>query len=226
MNLISAHAPSKIYTCLIVFIFVSFGSLKAQTQKSFYDGLFYLSDFIVSPEFSEIKKNNSDLEQVNIIFEKAKTYFNQDISEALLCLTFTTLPFNKIDFKLPFGIGIMKIPLPSPPKIIFEKKLKNLPSKIFFDSPKNSFGDKDKLAHFFGNGFLRYNINMFNFSKFMGIFVEITEQNFFANGGLDRRDIIANHLGELFAEMLKNKLESKPSQALLVYQLLFFRVYP
>ncbi len=216
--------PNRIYTLFIIFI--SFLSLNAQTHKSFYDGLFYLSNFIASPEFYELKKSKSDLEQVDIIFEKSKIYFEQDISESLLCLTFCVLPFNKIDFKLPLGLGIMKIPLPSPPKNIFIKKLENLPSRLFLDSPKNPFGDKDKLAHFFGNAFLRYNISLFNFSKFMGIFVEETEQNFFANGELDRRDLTANYLGELFAEMLKNNSTSKPSQALIVYQLLYFRVNP
>jgi hypothetical protein len=200
--------------------------LIAQSEKSFYGGLFYLSNLISSNEFLEIKKHTTDPEQVNYLFEKATNYFEGDISESLLCLTFSTLPFNKIDFKLPFGIGVMKIPLPSPPQEIFAKRLVNLPSKLFFDSPKNLFGDKDKLAHFFGNTFLRYNISVFNFSKFMGIFVEETEQNFFANGELDWRDIIVNHLGELFSEMLKNNSHSKPSQALLVYQLLFFRVHP
>ncbi|MFA7421033.1 MAG: hypothetical protein WCZ90_15230 [Melioribacteraceae bacterium] len=190
--------------------------------QSFYDGLFYLSDYVASEEFSNLKQTTTDLEQVDLLFSKSVKYFNNNISEALLCLTFSCLPFDKIDFKLPL-VGILKIPLPSPSKSVFSKRLKNLPKKLFFNSPTSDFGDKDKLSHFFGNAFLHYNISVFNFSKFMGIFVEKTEQNFFANGELDSRDLIANHLGELFAEMLKVDPTSKPSNALLVYQLLYFR---
>jgi len=161
------------------------------------------------------------LEKVDSLFSKAIIFFNYDVSEALLCLTFSSLPFNKIELKI-FSAKI-NIPLPSPNKDTFIKRLNNLPSKIFFDTPNNSFGDKDKLSHFFGNAFLRYNFSPFNISKFMGIFVEITESNFFANGNFDSKDLIANNLGEFFGEMLMIDLKSKPSKALLIYQLLFFR---
>jgi len=209
--------------CLYVFFFLVFIFFKAnvfsQEKASFYGGISYLSKYLTSDDFIIIKKSATDLAQIDTLYTKALKYFNGDISEALLCLTFTCLPFNKIDFKTPFGI--IKIPLPSPATSIFKKRLENLPKNIFLNSPKTEFGDKDKLSHFFGNAFLRFNISVFNFSKFMGIFVEKTEQSFFANGGFDRRDIIANHLGEFFAEMLKLNKDAKPSNALLVYQLLY-----
>lgn len=208
----------KLSFFLIIIFNSEFSFAQKEYEKNFYGGLFYLSDYISSKNFSEIQ---NDLTKVDSLFSKSKSFFNNDISEALLCLTFTSLPFNKIDVKL-FS-SLIKIPLPSPPKNIFNKRLKNLPSNLFFDSPKNEFGDKDKLSHFFGNAFLRYNFSPFNISKFMGIFVELTEENFFANGGYDYRDLIANNLGELFAEMLIKNKNAKPSQALLIYQLLFFR---
>lgn len=190
-------------------------------EKNFYGGIFYLSDYINSEEFNNKLLYKNDLEKVDSLYSKCLSFFYGNISESLLCLTFACLPFNKIDLKL-FSIKI-KIPLPSPSKNIFEKRFKNLPSKLFFNSPQNEFGDKDKLSHFFGNAFLRYNFSPFNFSKFIGIFVETTEQNFFANGGLDYRDLVANNLGEIFGEMLKKNKNAKPSKALLIYQLLFFR---
>jgi hypothetical protein len=128
--------------------------------------------------------------------------------------------------RLPLTGTKIRIPLPSPPLKIFNEKLKNTPKKIFFDSPENDYGDKDKLAHFFANAFLRYNISIFNLSEFLGIFVEYFEQGFFLQGGYDRRDLIANHLGELFALMVRNYPDAKPSEALKIYQLLNFRIYP
>lgn len=208
----------------IINLTIFFSSIAAQDfdQGTFYGGLFYTSNLIASDEFKSYGQN--DLDKVDYLFSKTLEYFHNDISEALLCLAFSTLPFNKIEIKLPLGLDKLNIPLPSPHQTLFEKRRNNLPGKIFFDSPGTGFGDKDKLAHFFGNAFLRYSIPFFNLSKFMGIFVEKTEENFFANGSFDRKDIIANHLGEFFAELLQTNPQSKPSNALKIYQLLFFRV--
>lgn len=211
---------------LIVVITLSpFQNLPAQSKydKSFYGGLFYLSEFIASGEFESFKKNNDDLAQVDLIYQKAINFYDGDFSEALLALTFTCLPFDHIKVKFLFGSQI-NIPLPSPPKIIFKQKVANLPSRLFFDTPNTNFGDKDKLAHFFGNAFLRYNFGFFNLSKFMGIFVENVEEGLFIEGGYSLRDIIANHLGELFAESLKCNKDILPSDILKIYQLLFFRI--
>lgn len=192
-------------------------------DKSLYGGIFYLSDYIASEEFDTYKKNNDNLTQVDHLFRKAIDFYDGDISEALLALTFSFLPFNHIKVKFLFG-SQFRIPLPSPPQKIFEKRLDNLPSKLFFDSPQSSFGDKDKLSHFFGNAFLRYNFGFFNLSKFMGIFVENVEEGLFIEGGYSFRDIIANHLGELFAESLKTNKDIQPSDILKIYNLLFIRI--
>lgn len=194
-----------------------------QYEKNFYGGLFYISNYIASDEFESLKKAKSDPEQVDHIFEKAVKFFEGDISEALLCLTFATLPYNHIELRFLFGTQI-NIPLPSPPQKIFEIKFKNLPKEIFFDSPKDGFGDQDKLAHFFGNAFLSSNFGWFNLSKFMGIFVEQVEEGLFVNGGYSNKDLITNHLGELFGTCIKNNRNLKPSDVLKIYQLLFLRI--
>lgn len=209
----------------IIYLLLTQSISKAQNKydKSFYGGLFYLSDYIASKEFRQIKNNAYDFDQVNTIYIRAVQFFEGDISEALLCLTFACLPYNNIKVRAPFGSQII-IPLPSPPQSIFNAKLEALPSKIFFDSPQNNFGDKDKLSHFFGNAFLRYNFGFFNLSKFIGIFVENIEEALFVEGGFDKRDIIANHLGELFGEILRKEKNVMPSDILKIYQLLFFRL--
>ena len=73
---------------------------------------------------------------------------------------------------------------------------------------------------------MKTNVSIFNLSEFLGIFVEYFEQGFFLQGGYDNRDLIANHLGELFAVMVRNDSNTKPSEALKVYQLLYLRIYP
>lgn len=208
---------------LLLFVFILPNKFQSQQryEKSFAGGILFLSNYIASDDFKELKKNYSDLDLTDSLYYKALKFWEGDVSESLLSLTFACLPFNiiKLDLKL-FKLDLF---LPSPNQQVFQKRLENLPSKLFFNSPTNDFGDKDKLSHFFGNAFLHYNVSLFNFSKFMGIFVEKTEQSFFSNGGFDKRDIIANHLGEIFSEMLKLNKHSKPSKALLIYQILYFR---
>ena len=193
-------------------------------EKNFYGGLFYLSEYIASDEFKSLKEKNSDLEQVDSIFSKALRFFEGDISEACLCLTFATLPFNNIKVQLPMIHSQIIVPLPSAGIKLFEAKTKNIPKYLFIDSPQNDFGDKDKLAHFFGNAFLSYNFGWFNFSKFMGIFVEKVEDGFFTEGSFDRKDLIINALGELFGKEIINNENLSPSKVLKIYQLLYFRL--
>jgi len=210
---------------LILFFVIPF-VIKGQNDHSFYGGLFYLTNYMTTNEYLQFKQVHTDIESVDHIYEKALKYFNNNLSETFLCLTFTLIPYNKIPMKIPFlGIKIT-VSLPSPSQMVYKEKRKNTPKQLFFDSPRNDFGDKDKLAHFFGNAFLSYNIPLFNFSDFMGIFVEYFEEGFFLEGGYDYRDLVANHLGKLFGVMVKNKKDVKPSEALKIYQVLYLRVYP
>ncbi len=210
-------------TAISIFLFHNLFFAQSNYDRAFYGGINYLSEFIAADEFKTYKNDYDDLVQVDMIYRKAVDFYNGDISEALLALTFTCLPFDHIKVRFLFGTQL-NFPLPSPPKKVFDDKVKNLPKILFFDSPLNNFGDKDKLAHFFGNAFLRYNFGFFNLSKFMGIFVETVEEGLFVEGGYSNRDLIVNHLGELFAESIKKNSSILPSDILKVYQLLFIRI--
>lgn len=205
-------------------------SSSSQAQKnydrSFYGGLFYLTEHMTSDEYKQFSKTHNDLESVDHIYEKALLFFDGDLSETFFCLTFVFIPYNHIIVKLPLIGTNVRFPLPSPPQKVFNEKVLNTPKQLFFDSPQNNFGDKDKLAHFFANAFLRYSVSFFNLSEFLGIFVEYFEQGFFLQGGFDKKDLTVNHLGELFAEMVRNHSNARPSEALKVYQLLYLRIYP
>ena len=218
----------KKFLLLLVFMLLISSSSQAQKNydKSFYGGLFYLTEYMTSDEYKQFSKTYNDLESVDHIYEKALLFFDGDLSETFFCLTFVFIPYNHIIVKLPLIGTNARFPLPSPPQKVFNEKVLNTPKQLFFDSPQNNFGDKDKLAHFFANAFLRYSVSFFNLSEFLGIFVEYFEQGFFLQGGFDRRDLTANHLGELFAKMVYNNPRAKPSEALKIYQLLFLRIYP
>ncbi len=195
----------------------------AQSDKSLSDAVYYLSEFIASNDFLKLKETNTDLELIDTIYTRALKYHNGDVSETLLTLTFATLPFNKMPVRLP-ALGKVDLRLPSVDEKLFRKKVKNLPSQIYFDSPPSDFGDKDKVAHFFGNSFLGYNEGFFNLSKFMGIFVELFEASFEVGGGLDRRDILTNYLGELFGKELNKNKNLLPSDVMKLYNLFFITI--
>jgi len=212
--------------CSITFIIISALILclpeqsNSQGKKpSFQDGVIYLSLFIADGNF--IQEKQDDLEIVNEIFNHAVEFYQGDISEALLALTFATLPFNKMVINLPILNVNIPLNLPSVNEWLFLKKKKNIPGNIYFDSKLNGGQDKDKLPHFFGNAFLAYNISAINASKFLGLFVEMFESAFKVSG-VDYRDIQTNHLGEFFGYSLKENPKHLPSHFLKVYSLFYF----
>jgi hypothetical protein len=182
-----------------------------------------LSRFIASDYFSELSNTIDELALIDTIYMHALNQMEFDHSEALLLLTFATLPFNEFPFEIPLINIQFGIPLPSASDSVFYSKRENLPKNIFFDSPKTNFGDKDKIAHFFGNAFLAYNIGFFNLSKFLGILVELIEEAYSTGGSVDFRDITVNYLGELFGRLLNENENLFPSDVLKIYSIFFYK---
>ena len=116
----------------------------------------YLSGYIASNSFLELDQLTPHLNLVDSIYLKAIKYYDLEYSEALLALTFTTVPYRKVPITLPLINVVVHYPLISADLDTYLLKNQNLPSLIFYDSPQNNFGDKDKLAHFFGNSFIGY----------------------------------------------------------------------
>ena len=57
----------------------------------------------------------------------------------------------------------------------------------------------------------------------MGILIELFEETFKVEGYIDYRDLLADDLGTVFGDMLKNNNELMPSQVLIIYNLFFIR---
>jgi hypothetical protein len=193
------------------------------SSTEIYSSIQSLSEFIASDYFSNLSKTNDAHSLVDTIYLRALRNMEYDHSEALLLLTFVTLPFNEFPFEISLFNIEFGIPLPAASDSVFLHKNKNLPKHLFFDSRQNSFGDKDKLAHFFGNAFLAYSISFFNLSKFLGILVELIEDTFSKGGLVDWKDITINHLGELFGSNLDDNENLLPSEILKIYSILFYK---
>ena len=185
----------------------------------------YLSSFIASDYFGELKETNSDLALVDTIYLRAIRY-SDDIDEALLALTFTTIPYNKVPIVIPLIKVVVYYPLTSADDSTFNLKNKNLPRYLFFDSPKSEYGDSDKLAHFFGNAFIGYSEKILDLSSLIGYFVESFEEDFKVESRVDYRDLDVNIYGDLFGKLLNTNKNILPSQVMLLRSLKYFNFIP
>ena len=190
-------------------------------QSTLSKGVNYLSEFIASDYFLNLKKTSNDLALADTLFLRAVKYKEYNYSEALLALTFATVPYKEVPIEFPL-IGVLDYPLVSANDSVFLKKNKNLPKELFYDTPKDNFGDKDKLAHFFGSAFISYSSNIFDLGDLIGYFVEVFEQSFKVQSSIDTRDLRTNKLGNIFGDILKKNKNALPSQVMLIKSLSYF----
>lgn len=188
-------------------------------QSSVSKGVNYLSEFIASDYFIELKKSNTDLSLVDSMYLRAVKFYNYDYQEALLSLTFATIPFRRVPLVIPLINTRIYYPLISANDSISTLKNENLPSRLFFDTPNDNGGDKDKLAHFFGNAFIGYAENILKLADVFGYFVEAFEEDFKAQSEVDFRDVDVNWYGVLFGDMLEVNKNILPSQMMIIRSL-------
>ena len=193
-------------------------------QSSISKTVNYISDFIASDYFLQLKENNSDLNLVDSVYFRTLKFSNDDIDEALLGLTFAAIPYREVPIVIPLINSTIYYPLISASDSISKLKDQHLPSALFYDSPDNNYGDKDKLAHFFGNAFIGYSGNILDLATVFGYFVEAFEEDFKAQSQVDFRDIDVNWYGVLFGDMLETNKNIFPSQVILIRSLRYFLI--
>ena len=205
-----------------ILITIILTSLISPQQSKLSKAVNYLSGFIASEYFNELKSSNSDLALVDTIYLRAVNYFEGDYSEALLALTFTTVPYNEVPIVSPILKNVSYYPLISASDSIFLKKNEQLPRYLFYDSPANEHGDVDKQAHFYGSAFIAYSITLFDLGNLIGYFVEAFEEDFKVQSKIDRRDMDVNLYGKLFGEALDIEPNTLPSQVMVIRSLRYF----
>ncbi|MCW8813615.1 MAG: hypothetical protein OQK65_08805 [Chlorobium sp.] len=191
-------------------------------QSNLSKGVNYLSALIASDYFVGLKKGCSDLNLVDSIYARALEFYNNDFQEALLALTFTTIPQKRIPLVIPLIKARIYYPLISANDSISTLKNQHLPGKLFYDSPEDVSGDKDKLAHFFGNGFIGYAEIILDLADVFGYFVETFEEDFKVDSKIDYRDMDVNWYGVLFGNMLEINKKILPSQIMIIRSLRYF----
>ncbi|UCH64513.1 MAG: hypothetical protein JSW63_07705 [Ignavibacterium sp.] len=207
---------------LVLILTLTICSLQFSQQSKLSKAVNYLSDFIASEYFLNLKKITTDVALMDSMYFRAVEFANNDYSEALLALTFATIPYKEVPIESPIFKRLMYFPLTSTDDSTFALKNMNLPKEFYYDSPKTDYGDKDKLAHFFGNAFLSYSITIFDLANGFGYFVESFEEDFKVQSRVDYRDLEVNNNGALFGELLLDNKSLLPSDIILFRSLTFF----
>ncbi len=206
-----------------IFLFLIFVSLTSAQQSNLSKGVNYLTKFIASDSFKNLSRTNSDPALADTIFLRAVTFYKNNYSDALLALMLATVPYKEVPLQVPLLNSIIYYPLTSAEDSIYEIKNKNLPRYLFFDSPQDDYGDKDKLAHFFGSAFLSYSTAFFDLGDLIGYFVEVFEESFKVQSSVDERDLLVNGLGKQFGEALKEDKSLLPSRIFILTTLIHIR---
>ena len=209
-------------TISLIFLILTADILPQQSNIS--KEVNYLSSYIASDHFLELRERIGDISVTDSLYKEALKRMQNDISESLLALMLTTVPYREVPIQIPIVKLIVTYPLISADNEIFLKKNENLPRYLFFDTPNDNYGDKDKLAHFFGSAFLSYESNIFDLGKLIGYFVEAFEESFKVQSSVDIRDLDVNDYGRLFGTLLKSNKEILPSSIILFRSLRNFRV--
>lgn len=188
---------------IFIFFFVV-NLLNAQVKDIFYYGS-KINDYIAL-NFTKSDNREININRLDSIFSYALVLADSNIGDALLFCSIGTMTYPTFKIRIPL-IGLT-IPFPVFTKVdtsMLNMKKKNLPHKLFDDTPDSEFGDKDKVVHFFSTAYLSY---MFGelFSNHLGIFVEEFEESFKIDGKVDERDLKINQLGAEFGRMLHYKI--------------------
>ncbi|HEX9253571.1 MAG TPA: hypothetical protein VF870_15100 [Ignavibacteriaceae bacterium] len=208
---------------IIITLLITFQTIQAQQSKLSKE-VNYISSYIATDHFSKLKNDIGDVSAADSIFVEAINFTHGNVSEALLALMLATVPYREVPVQIPLINSILNYPLTSADEETFLKKNNNLPRNLFFDTPQNNYGDKDKLAHFFGSAFLSYESNFFDLGKLIGYFVEAFEESFKVQSSVDIRDLDVNDYGRLFGDLLKENNNLLPSQIFLIRSIRFLRV--
>jgi hypothetical protein len=160
-----------------------------------------IRDYVRDARFKELTLRCGDLRAVDGIFLKSLRITDFNLSRALFLSLMAILEHQNVDFKLPI-VGGIRVPLTFEQDSLFKARKKNIPGRVYPDSPLNEEGDKDKLQHFFASAYLAYVSESPELARQSGNFVEWGEARFVVGGADDPRDRRANKHGEAFGRDL------------------------
>ena len=161
----------------------------------------YIREYIRDERFLALRSRCGDMRSIDAIYVKSLKIADYNIARALFLSFMAVLEHRKVDVKVPI-FKPLALPLTFEEDSIFDNRIKNLPAKVYADTPPGSYGDIDKLQHFFGSAYLSYVSEAPGFTGTAGNLIEWGEANFIVGGADDPRDKRANKQGKSFGRDL------------------------
>jgi len=169
--------------------------------------------YVRDGRFVELTRLCGDHRAVDAIFLRSLRIAEYNIGRALFLSMAATVEHQNLDVRMPV-IESVKLPLTFEEDSLFKARTRNLPSRLYSDSPNDEHGDKDKLQHFFGSAYIAYATESREFARSTGNVVEWGEAQFVVGGANDTRDRRANKQGEKFGHDLLTVKTLLPSDYL------------
>jgi hypothetical protein len=169
--------------------------------------------YIRDARFRELTKRCGDMRSIDGIYLKALKIADYNISRALFLSMMAVLEHRKVEIKMPL-VNSLPVPLTFEEDSLFQMRIRNLPTRVYPDSPDNEEGDRDKLQHFFASAYLSYISESPEMARTAGNLVEWGEAQFVVGGVDDPRDKRANKHGESFGRDLISVKTLLPSDYL------------
>ena len=160
-----------------------------------------IRDYIRDARFQILRTRCGDMRAIDAIYVKSLKIADYNIARALFLSFMAVLEHRKIDLKMPV-FKSLALPLSFEEDSIFNARISNLPSQVYPDTPPGSYGDKDKLQHFFGSAYLAFASESPGLTKTTGNLIEWGEGEFVVGGDDDPRDKRANKQGKNFGRDL------------------------
>ena len=169
--------------------------------------------YVRDPRFVELTKLCGDHRAIDAIYLRSLRIAEYNIGRALFISMMAVVEHQKLDVRMPI-LESVRLPLTFEEDSLFKARTKNLPARLYSDSPTDEHGDKDKLQHFFGSAYIAYATESPEFARSTGNVVEWGEAQFVVGGADDTRDRRANKQGEKFGHDLLSVKELLPSDYL------------
>jgi hypothetical protein len=167
--------------------------------------------YVRDVRFGILMKRCGDARAVDAIYLKALKVAEHNLARALFLSLMGTLEHRDVSLKIPI-IGPIGVPLTFEEDSMFNSRFRNLPSRLYADTP--SEGDRDKLQHFFAAAYVSYASESRDIARTGGNLVEWGEAQFVVGGVDDPRDRRANRHGERFGHDLLTVRNLLPSDYL------------
>ncbi|MFN0158156.1 MAG: hypothetical protein ACKVRP_08820 [Bacteroidota bacterium] len=155
-------------------------------------------EYILSDEFREFRRTYGDIHAVDALYHRALELTWGNTHEALFVCLLNSIEHRRVDFRLPLIGLVIPVPLTYEFEDEFNERVHALPNRLYADTPKGTFGDVDKLQHFFGSAFVTAMSESEEAADNMGHFVEMGESRYVPGEVIDERDIRSNRQGQRF----------------------------